>query len=119
VRSLGLVVGGAAAAVAIGWLIGLPVVNDVVAETNSQVAARVNPRLIDLVAALATGVVGSVALVRRDISDTLPGVAIAISLVPPLSVVGLTLEAGELDQSAGALLLFVTNVAAILGTGRW
>jgi uncharacterized membrane protein len=32
---------------------------------------------VDLVAALATGAVGSVALARSDISDTLPGVAIA------------------------------------------
>jgi uncharacterized membrane protein len=77
----------------------------------------VAPRLIDLLAALATGVVGSVALARRDIADTLPGVALAISLVPPLSVVGLTLEAGEAAQSFGALLLFLTNVAAILATG--
>jgi uncharacterized membrane protein len=37
--------------------------------------------------------------------------------VPPLSVVGFTLEAGKLDQSLGASLLFLTNVAAILGSG--
>jgi uncharacterized membrane protein len=61
--------------------------------------------------------VGSIALVRKDISDTLPGVAIAISLVPPLAVVGLTLESGATDQALGALLLFVTNVSAILATG--
>ena len=116
-RSLGLVVAGAAAAIGIGFVVGLLVVTDVVAATNSQVAGRVSPRLIDLLAALATGVVGSVALARRDISDTLPGVAIAISLVPPLTVVGLTLEAGEMHQALGALLLFVTNVVAILATG--
>jgi uncharacterized membrane protein len=55
--------------------------------------------------------------VRRDISDTLPGVAIAISLVPPLGVVGFTLEAGKPEQALGALLLFLTNVAAILASG--
>jgi len=37
--------------------------------------------------------------------------------VPPLAVVGLTLEAGRVDQARGALLLFLTNVAAILLTG--
>jgi uncharacterized hydrophobic protein (TIGR00271 family) len=116
-RAIGLMLAGAAAAVGIAVLVGLLLPVDVVAENNSQVAARVHPRLIDLLAALGTGVVGSIALVRRDISDALPGVAIAISLVPPLSVVGLTLEAGALPQSLGALLLFVTNVAAILGTG--
>jgi uncharacterized hydrophobic protein (TIGR00271 family) len=117
IRSLLLVACGALTAIAIGWLVGLVVVNDVVAATNSQVAGRVHPRLVDLLAALATGAVGSVALVRRDISDTLPGVAIAISLVPPLSVVGFTLEAGKPDQALGALLLFLTNVAAILASG--
>ncbi len=117
VRSLLLVVAGAAVAVAIGFAIGLTVAGDVVAATNSQVAGRVSPRLIDLLAALGTGVVGSVALVRRDISDTLPGVAIAISLVPPLTVVGLTLEAGAVGEAFGALLLFVTNVVAIIATG--
>jgi uncharacterized membrane protein len=50
-------------------------------------------------------------------SDTLPGVAIAISVVPPLSVVGLTLEAHAYNEASGALLLFGTNVAAILATG--
>ena len=60
---------------------------------------------------------GSIALARDDISDTLPGVAIAISLVPPLAVVGLTLESGAPDQALGALLLFATNVTAILATG--
>jgi uncharacterized hydrophobic protein (TIGR00271 family) len=116
-RSLLHIAGGAVVAIAIGWLVGLLVVDPVVAETNSQVAQRVHPKLIDLLAALATGSVGSVALVRRDISDTLPGVAIAISLVPPLSVVGFTFEAGKLGQSLGASLLFLTNVAAILGSG--
>jgi uncharacterized hydrophobic protein (TIGR00271 family) len=116
-RSLLHVAGGAVVAIAIGWLVGLLVVDPVVAETNSQVAQRVHPKLIDLLAALATGAVGSVALIRRDISDTLPGVAIAISLVPPLSVVGFTFEAGKLGESLGASLLFLTNVAAILGSG--
>ena len=89
----------------------------VVAATNSQVASRVTPEFVDLVAALATGAVGSVALARSDISDTLPGVAIAISLVPPLAVVGLTLESGAPRQSLGAFLLFTTNVVAILASG--
>jgi uncharacterized hydrophobic protein (TIGR00271 family) len=116
-RSIGLVVSGALVAIAIGYLVGTFVTEPVVAATNSQVAGRISPRLIDLVAALATGAVGSVALVRRDISDTLPGVAIAISLVPPLTVVGLTLESGAMNESFGALFLFATNVAAILATG--
>lgn len=116
-RGATTVLAGAALVVALGFLLGLLVPEPVVAAANSQVASRVSPDLIDLVASLATGLVGAFALVRDDVSDTLPGVAIAISLVPPLAVVGLTLESGEPGQALGALLLFASNVAAIVATG--
>jgi uncharacterized hydrophobic protein (TIGR00271 family) len=116
-RGLALLVTGSLSVVAIAWLLGVVVDIPIVAADNTQVAARVSPRIIDLIAALATGAVGAIALAREDISDTLPGVAIAISLVPPLAVVGLTLEAGEPGQALGAGLLFLTNVSAILATG--
>ena len=116
-RCLLLVIAGVGTVVAVGWLLGLFVPYPVVAATNGQVAARVTLQAADLVAALATGAVGSVALVRSDISDTLPGVAIAISLVPPLAVVGLTLESGAPREALAAFLLFTTNVAAILASG--
>lgn len=117
IRSVLLVVGGALVVIAIGFLLGLLAapLDDFV--TNGQVNARVSPKLIDLVAALATGTVGAFALVRSDISDTLPGVAIAISLVPPLAVVGLLISVQRYDDATGALLLFGTNVAAIIATG--
>lgn len=116
-RCIATVAASVGAVIILSFLLGLLVVEPVTAATNVQAAARVSPKLLDLLAALATGVVGSVALVRSDISDTLPGVAIAISLVPPLAVVGLTLEAGRPDEALGALLLFLTNVSAILVTG--
>jgi len=116
-RSIITMIAGAAGAILVGFLVGVLVVQSITAATNDQVAARVSPGLVDLFAALATGVVGSIALLRSDISDTLPGVAIAISLVPPLCVVGLTLESGAPGEALGALLLFLTNVAAILASG--
>ncbi|HWJ61481.1 MAG TPA: DUF389 domain-containing protein [Acidimicrobiales bacterium] len=116
-RCLALVVLGACAVIAIGYVVGLLTSNPVLAADNTQVAGRVSPKVVDLVAALATGAVGAVALCRSDISDTLPGVAIAISLVPPLAVVGLTLESGSTSEAAGALLLFTANVTAILAMG--
>lgn len=116
-RSWGMVLAGGATAIAVGYGVGLLVAAPVIASTNPQVAQRVSPDLIDLLAALATGAVGVIALVRTDVSDTLPGVAIAISLVPPLTVVGLTLESQAWQESLGALLLFATNVAAILASG--
>ncbi|MGW9168892.1 DUF389 domain-containing protein [Agromyces sp. NPDC055658] len=117
VRSLVTMIAGALAAIAIGYLCGLLVVVPQTAATNAQIAERATPDLMSLFGALATGAVASIALVRKDISDTLPGVAIAISLVPPLVVVGVAAESGDYAASIGSLLLFVANVAAILGTG--
>lgn len=118
-RSLGLVTAGAAAVVALAFVFGALAHPLDAYASNTQVAARISPKLVDLVAALATGTVGAFALVRRDISDTLPGVAIAISLVPPLAVVGLLLQVGRYSDAAGALLLFLTNLAAIVATGTF
>ena len=67
--------------------------------------------------AIAVGIAGSFALTRRDVSNIVAGVAIAISLVPVLAVVGITLAAAGLDLATGAFLLFLTNVAAILIAG--
>ncbi len=117
VRSVLLVVLGALTVIAIAYLIGLLTHPLDAYQSNSQVTGRINPRLIDLMAALATGTVGAFALVRSDISDALPGVAIAISLVPPLAVVGLLLEVNRFSDASGALLLFATNFAAIVATG--
>lgn len=116
-RSVAYVVGGALVVILIAWVIGSITANIDAYAANSQVSARISPRLIDLLAALATGTVGAFALVRRDISDTLPGVAIAISLVPPLAVVGLLIGVGRYSDASQALLLFGTNVAAIILTG--
>lgn len=116
-RSVALVLLGASTVILIGFLFGMLDILNTSVETNPQVTSRINPTLIDLVAALATGLVGAFALVRSDVSDTLPGVAIAISLVPPLAVVGLVLQEGQFGDALGALLLFATNVTAIIAMG--
>jgi uncharacterized hydrophobic protein (TIGR00271 family) len=84
---------------------------------NSQITGRTSPGLLDLVAALATGVAGAVALTRRDVAAVLPGVAIAISLVPPLVVVGVCLGQGSLALAIGALVLFLSNFVALVLVG--
>jgi heme/copper-type cytochrome/quinol oxidase subunit 2 len=86
-------------------------------ELNPQITGRTSPTILDLVIALATGAAGAYGLVRRDVASVLPGVAIAISLVPPLAVVGITLGEGASDLAMGALLLFLSNVVAILVAG--
>jgi uncharacterized hydrophobic protein (TIGR00271 family) len=116
-RALALVGLGTAGVVLLSWLIGTLSPAFIDFANNAQITGRVSPRLIDLLAALASGAAGAFCLSREDVSDSLPGVAIAISLVPPLCVVGLALSSGEMDAALGAGLLFTTNFLAILLAG--
>jgi len=90
----------------IGSIVGLP-------EFGSEVLGRTEPTLIDLIVALVAGGIGGFAKIRPSLSDAVPGTAIAVALMPPLCVVGLTLSQGELAMSTGAFLLYATNLVGI------
>lgn len=107
---------GILVAITMGVVLGLisPTPVDV---TNSQFQSRVNPTILDLMTAVFAGAAGAYAMSRRSVSDSLPGVAIAISLVPPLTIVGLSFSQGAWSSGTGALLLFLTNMLAILSVG--
>ncbi len=85
--------------------------------SNSEIMSRGQPTLIDLGVALAAGAAGAFAKSRHRIADALPGVAIAVALVPPLSVVGIGLAWGNLRLVLGASLLFATNLIGIIFSG--
>lgn len=81
---------------------------------SSEIESRTRPDIRDLIVALAAGAAGSYATVRADTSSSLPGVAVAVALVPPLATVGITLEAGNTVWAQGAFLLYLTNLVAIV-----
>jgi len=109
-----IVLGGATGAVAIAWALStlIPDLSAVVA--NGQVTSRTAPSLLDLAIAIAAGAAGAYGVSRKESTEALPGVAVAIALVPPLAVVGITLQAGDYTQAAGATLLFLTNLFSII-----
>ncbi len=82
-------------------------------EFTPEIMARTQPDVRDLIVALAAGAAGAYATVRADASSSLPGVAVAVALVPPVATVGITLEAGDFDRAYGAMLLYTTNLVAI------
>jgi uncharacterized hydrophobic protein (TIGR00271 family) len=112
-----LVIGGVAVVIILAGLMGLLYQGVISFSDNSQITSRISPRFIDLVAALASGAAGAFCLSRDDIADSLPGVAISISLVPPLCVVGIAISQGQWSAAEGAFLLFMTNFLAILLAG--
>ncbi len=108
---------GSSLVVAVGLVFSIAVPGTFDLLDDSQIASRTSPTLVDLVSALATGFAGAVALARRDVAAVLPGVAIAISLVPPLAVVGVCLGQGAVTLAVGALLLFLSNLFALVFAG--
>jgi uncharacterized hydrophobic protein (TIGR00271 family) len=112
-----IVIGGIALVVFVAWLMSALSVSIISFETNSQIAGRISPAIPDLVIALAAGAAGAFAMSRDDVADSLPGVAIAIALVPPLCVVGISLSEGQWEAIFGSSLLFLTNLLSILLAG--
>lgn len=83
------------------------------ADFGSEIIARTQPTLYDIIIALASGLAGAYALTNEKMSPTLPGVAVATSLIPPLAASGLCLSAGQIQPAIGAFLLFFVNFLAI------
>lgn len=81
---------------------------------TEEMMARGAPGLLDLLVALASGAAAAYAVSRQSVAAALPGVAIAAALVPPLCVSGFGLGASEMQLAGGALLLFTTNLCAIV-----
>jgi uncharacterized hydrophobic protein (TIGR00271 family) len=80
----------------------------------AELMARTSPNLLDLGIALAAGAAGAYGQVRRHAAEALTGVAVAVALVPPLAVVGITLQLTEWQYAVGAALLFLANVVGIV-----
>lgn len=81
---------------------------------TAEMLGRSSPTLVDLAVALISGGAAAYAVARKDVASALPGVAIAVALVPPLATVGLAAVAGEPQVATGAGLLFLTNLVAIV-----
>ncbi|MEW6207669.1 MAG: DUF389 domain-containing protein [Acidobacteriota bacterium] len=91
-------------------------------EITGEIAARTQPNTLDLMIAFFSGAIGSLATCKevKGVVTSIPGVSIAVALMPPLCVVGfgiglaLTFEMAEgLRVARGGGLLFLTNLIAI------
>ena len=81
---------------------------------SNEVVSRTQPTMLDLGVALAAGAAAAYVTVRTKAGGALPGVAIAVALVPPLSTAGILMPRGEWNLMGEALLLFATNFFAIV-----
>jgi len=114
-RALGFLVVGTVVVVVIGWLIAWMsgVTYREISELPTEVRSRTFPGLLDLGVAITAGAAAGYVLPRRAVMSVLPGVGIAVALVPPLTVAGIVAQSGLWVEARNAMLLYLTNLAAI------
>lgn len=80
---------------------------------TEQIDSRLNPNILDLFVAIVSGIAGAYASAKKEVAKSLAGVAIAVALVPPLSVTGIGIGWGDLEIIYGSFLLFLTNLFGV------
>jgi len=78
-------------------------------DAKSELLARTNPTIWDVLIALFGGLTGIIAGSRKSISNAIPGVAIATALMPPLCTAGYGLAVGNFSYLFGAFYLYLIN----------
>lgn len=78
-------------------------------ENPSELLARTNPTIYDVLIALFGGFAGILEISRSEKGTVLSGVAIATALMPPLCTVGYGIAIFNWAYVAGALYLFLIN----------
>lgn len=80
-----------------------------VAEGHSELLARTQPTIYDVMIAFFGGAAGIVGMSARSKGNVVPGVAIATALMPPLCTVGYGIATWQPDYFLGASYLFIIN----------
>ena len=78
-------------------------------EHPTELLARTNPTIYDVLIALFGGFAGILENSRKEKGTVLSGVAIATALMPPLCTVGYGISIGNLSYILGAFYLFMIN----------
>jgi len=81
---------------------------------TSEMAARIDPSLIHFVVAVVAGAAVSFALAQPEWSETLPGIAISVALIPPLAVVGTGIAMLDMSVITGSLVMLLMNLFGII-----
>ena len=84
---------------------------------NEIILARTEPSLLFFIVAVISGFAVAYTTVKPNLSSTLPGVAIAVALIPPLAVIGIGIAIFNPAIIAGSLVMFFINVLGIVFAG--
>ena len=83
-------------------------------EFTPEILARTQPTLISIAIAVVAGFAVAYTLARENLSETLPGIAVAVALIPPVAVIGIGLAFLNWSVVAGASVFLLVNVVGIV-----
>lgn len=81
---------------------------------TNEILLRTEPSLIHFLVAVVAGAAVSFALAQPEWSETLPGIAISVALIPPLAVVGIGVAYVDIAIISGSIVLLLMNLAGIM-----
>lgn len=82
-------------------------------DAHSEILARTQPNIYDVLIAFFGGLAGIVAVSSRNKGNVIPGVAIATALMPPLCTAGYGIATLQWKFFIGAFYLFIINTVFI------
>lgn len=82
-------------------------------EAGQALVYNMEPSLIYAAIGIVAGLAASFALVKPQLSETLPGVAVSVALIPPLATVGIGIANFNWNIISNAFMLFVVNIIGI------
>lgn len=81
---------------------------------NQEILSRSEPTTYYLYIGVLSGLGATYAWIKPKISATLPGIAVSIALIPPLSVAGIGMSQFDVDLINGAFEMFLLNLIGIV-----
>ena len=83
-------------------------------ELNHEIISRTELSFAYAAVAIIAGFAASFAHTKPQLSDTLPGIAVSVAIIPPLAVIGIGIAKVNWSIISGAFLMFLINILGII-----
>jgi uncharacterized hydrophobic protein (TIGR00271 family) len=80
----------------------------------SEILSRTEPTIIYGAIAIIAGLAASFAMIKPHLSESLPGTAISVALIPPLAVTGIGIATLDWNLISNSFMLFIVNTIGII-----
>lgn len=81
---------------------------------NEQMSVWSEPSLLFFLTAFTSGIIAAFAWIKENIKTTLPGIAVTVTLLPPLALVGVSFSIFSREVFTGSIEIFLINLLGIV-----